>query len=80
MRSDFERAFESAYGRLVSATLKTQYRMQPAIGDIVSEVFYQGQLETGKRLIPAHFDQSPECISSVFTWLGNPPIFSACQK
>lgn len=69
MRSDFERAFESAYGRLVSATLKTQYRMQPAIGDIVSEVFYQGQLETGKRLIPAHFDQSPECISSVFTWL-----------
>ncbi|UQS13307.1 AAA domain-containing protein [Pseudomonas sp. HS6] len=69
MRSDFERAFESPYGQLASATLKTQYRMQPAIGDMVSEVFYDGVLETGKRPIPAHFDHAPDCLKHVCTWL-----------
>lgn len=69
MRSDFERAFESPYGQVASATLKTQYRMQPAIGDMVSEVFYQGQLETGERRIPEHFDLAPECLRQVCTWL-----------
>lgn len=69
MRSDFERAFESPYGQLASATLKTQYRMQPAIGDMVSEVFYDGVLETGKRPIPTHFDHVPDCLKHVCTWL-----------
>ncbi|MEZ3135659.1 AAA domain-containing protein [Stutzerimonas kunmingensis] len=69
MRSDFERAFESPYGQLASATLKTQYRMQPAIGDMVSEVFYQGLLETGERLIPEHFDRAPGCLAQVCSWL-----------
>lgn len=39
-RSDFERAFESAYGRVVGRTLQTQYRMLPTIGRLVSDVFY----------------------------------------
>jgi len=69
MRSDFERAFESNYGRLAGATLKTQYRMQPAIGNLVSEVFYQGLLETGGRPIPEHFSRAPECLEHVCTWL-----------
>jgi superfamily I DNA and/or RNA helicase len=69
MRSDFERAFESPYGQLASATLKTQYRMQPAIGNMVSEVFYQGLLETGERLIPEHFQRSPDCLEEVCSWL-----------
>ena len=69
MRSDFERAFESPYGQLASATLKTQYRMQPAIGDMVSEVFYQGLLETGERLIPEHFERAPGCLEQVCGWL-----------
>ena len=69
MRSDFERAFESPYGQLASATLKTQYRMQPAIGDMVSEVFYQGLLETGERLVPEHFDRAPGCLAQVCSWL-----------
>ncbi|MDH1405068.1 AAA domain-containing protein [Pseudomonas putida] len=69
MRSDFERVFDSPYGQLASATLKTQYRMQPAIGDMVSDVFYDGFLETGKRPIPAHFDQVPDCLKNVCTWL-----------
>jgi serine/threonine protein kinase/KaiC/GvpD/RAD55 family RecA-like ATPase len=69
MRSDFERAFESPYGQLASATLKTQYRMQPAIGNMVSEVFYQGLLETGERPIPEHFQRSPNCLEEVCSWL-----------
>jgi hypothetical protein len=69
MRSDFERAFDSPYGKLVNATLKTQYRMQPAIGQLVSEVFYSGDLETGSRPIPQYFNSPPEIIKPVVTWL-----------
>ncbi len=38
--SDFERVFTSDYGRSVGTTLVAQYRMAPAIGALVSEVFY----------------------------------------
>lgn len=69
MRSDFERAFESAYGRGVSATLKVQYRMQPPIGDLVSEVFYDGELMTGERPVPECFSHAPDVIRSIVTWL-----------
>ncbi|MCQ4275628.1 AAA domain-containing protein [Stutzerimonas degradans] len=69
MRSDFERAFESAYGRGVSATLKVQYRMQPPIGDLVSEVFYGGELMTGARPVPECFSNAPNVIGSIVTWL-----------
>lgn len=69
MRSDFERAFESAYGRGVSATLKVQYRMQPPIGDLVSEVFYGGELMTGARPVPECFSNAPDVIGSIVTWL-----------
>ncbi|QVQ29524.1 AAA domain-containing protein [Achromobacter deleyi] len=46
--SDFERVFDSPYGLTVGATLKEQYRMAPTIGELVSEVFYGGQLATGR--------------------------------
>lgn len=46
--SDFERVFDSQYGRKVGATFKEQYRMAPAIGELVSEVFYGGDLSTGR--------------------------------
>ncbi|WP_164706901.1 AAA domain-containing protein, partial [Pseudomonas viridiflava] len=36
MRSDFGRVFQSPYGRATRATLNTQYRMLPAIGDLVN--------------------------------------------
>ncbi|MGO4565896.1 AAA domain-containing protein [Rhizobium sp. 2YAF20] len=39
-RSDFERVFSTGYGRTAGARLKTQYRMLPPIGQLVSEVFY----------------------------------------
>ncbi|EJA0982879.1 AAA family ATPase, partial [Escherichia coli] len=49
-RSDFERAFVSTYGKTVGRFLKVQYRMIPAVGNLVSECFYieEGGLETGR--------------------------------
>ena len=46
--SDFERVFDSPYGAAVGASLKEQYRMAPAIGELVSDVFDGGQLATGR--------------------------------
>lgn len=47
-RSDFERIFETAYGKEAGHTLQRQYRMLPAIGEIVSRSFYDGRLEHGR--------------------------------
>lgn len=70
MRSDFERVFQSPYGRATRATLNTQYRMLPAIGDLVNEIFYDIDLENGYRPSPAYFSQNvPECLSHVVTWV-----------
>lgn len=46
--SDFERVFDSPYGLTVGASLNEQYRMAPTIGELVSEVFYEGRLATGR--------------------------------
>jgi serine/threonine protein kinase len=70
MRSDFERVFESPYGRAARATLKTQYRMLPPIGDLVSEIFYENELENGTRPSPEYFSKGvPGCLSHIVTWL-----------
>ncbi|GLS38257.1 hypothetical protein GCM10010869_38510 [Mesorhizobium tianshanense] len=70
MRSDFERAFGSAYGMHVSATLKRQYRMAPAIGKLVSKVFYPEMGLTTERGEPeAHYDQLPSPFDHQFTWI-----------
>lgn len=39
-RSDFERVFLTSYASEAGARLKTQYRMLPPIGKLVSEAFY----------------------------------------
>ncbi|WP_414433223.1 AAA domain-containing protein [Alcanivorax sp. IL2] len=69
MRSDFERSFESSYGKRIGATLTMQYRMNKAIGGLVSTVFYGGRLETGDRRIPECFSRAPLPIKSEVTWL-----------
>jgi hypothetical protein len=68
-RSDFERAFESDYGRQVGATLQTQYRMAPPIGELVSACFYPVPLQPGRGEPPPWFDQLPERIRAVVTWI-----------
>lgn len=59
--SDFERVFDSPYGLMVGASLNEQYRMAPTIGELVSDVFYEGRLATGRgaswldtSLLPVH--------------------------
>ncbi|WP_278404917.1 AAA domain-containing protein [Pseudoalteromonas ruthenica] len=67
--SDFARAFESDYGKQVGAKLLVQYRMAPAIGTLVSQCFYDGELENGERKIPDIYADVPEAIQAPTTWL-----------
>ena len=69
--SDFERVFLSEYGKQTCATLKTQYRMAPAIGSLVSACFYENVLENGKtdNDVPNIYFRLPEEIKSCVTWL-----------
>lgn len=69
--SDFERVFQSEYGKNTCATLKTQYRMAPAIGNLVSYCFYDGLLENGKQEedIPDIYNSVPKEIESCVSWL-----------
>ncbi|MEZ5954047.1 MAG: AAA domain-containing protein [Hyphomonas sp.] len=48
-RSDFERVFTTGYGAESGSRLRTQYRMLPAIGRLVSETFYPDlKLQAGR--------------------------------
>lgn len=69
--SDFERAFESNYGKKVGASLKTQYRMAPAIGTLVSKCFYDGDLVNGKleEQVSDVYLSLPEHFHPTVTWL-----------
>ena len=69
IESDFSRAFNSHYGEQVGAKLLVQYRMAPAIGTLVSQCFYKGELENGKRIIPDIYNNVPEQIKAQTTWL-----------
>ena len=68
-RSDFQRAFESSYGASVGAMLKTQYRMSPEIGELVSECFYPERLEAGRSGPPEWFSSAPERLRAIVTWI-----------
>ncbi len=48
-------------------SLRTQYRMHPAIGNLVSSVFYEGKLENGERARSRV--SKPEMIPAPVTWL-----------
>lgn len=69
LQSDFERAFESHYGKLAGAKLLTQYRMVEPIGNMVSNCFYQGELVTGFREIPDVYQSLPNGMKAYTTWL-----------
>lgn len=69
LRSDFARAFNSEYGKQASATLLTQYRMAPPIGNLVSHTFYDGKLNNGNRAIPDIYTGAPSPFRSTVTWL-----------
>jgi hypothetical protein len=68
-RSDFQRCFESEYGKQVGTMLQVQYRMVPEIGELVSECFYPERLEPGRSGSPPWFASAPDEISSTVTWV-----------
>jgi serine/threonine protein kinase len=69
IKSDFERIFESPLGRKISQRITTQYRMLPAIGNVVSKTFYNGDLAPGR--LASHLDPSifPESLTHQLTWI-----------
>ena len=80
--SDFERVFLSEYGKQTCATLKTQYRMAPAIGSLVSACFYENVLENGKtdNDVPNIYFRLPEEIKSCVTWLDTTSLPNAYHE
>lgn len=69
VRSDFERAFGSRYGKTVGQTLTVQYRMLPHIGRLVSEAFYGGLLEHGRTKESAPDSIWPASLKTQLTWI-----------
>lgn len=80
--SDFERVFQSEYGKQTCATLKTQYRMAPAIGSLVSACFYDNVLENGKQDsdVPNIYFRLPEKLKSFVTWLDTASLPNAYHE
>ena len=68
-RSDFERAFGSSYGQSVGAMLQTQYRMAPAIGELVSHCFYPTALIPGRGEPEPWYSLLPSFATSTVTWI-----------
>ena len=72
LRSDFERAFNSKYGKQTNASLLTQYRMAEPIGRLVSEIFYKPykcDLLNGRLKIPDIYTTAPISLINPVTWL-----------
>ena len=80
-RSDFERVFNSAYGRSGGASLTQQYRMLPPIGEIVSNVFYVPRIRQGlahARPSPIMvLDQPPTGLRKPLTWIATDALGEA---
>jgi len=49
--------------------LKTQYRMAPPIGALVSACFYPSTLEPGRGAPPPFYDALPKRLASIVTWI-----------
>jgi AAA domain-containing protein/nuclease-like protein len=79
--SDFERAFTSAYGLEVGTTLVTQYRMTPAICDLVSEVFYpETPLETEREPSESWHHELPRGLSADVVWVDTSALPRAFEE
>ena len=73
-RSDFERAYLSRYGQDNGRTLTEQYRMAPAICDLVSKIFYEPhgvRLRTSddREADPAFARTFPSPLATAVTWV-----------
>ncbi|MEZ8189177.1 MULTISPECIES: AAA domain-containing protein [unclassified Vibrio] len=64
-RTDFERAYSLNDGHMLSK----QYRMAPAIGEIISHCFYDGTLSTGRPVAPAWMSSLPSPWDRTVSWI-----------
>lgn len=80
VRSDFERAFGSRYGKTVGQTLTVQYRMLPRIGRLVSEAFYDGRLEHGRTEDSAPESIWPASLKTQLTWVATDKLGSSSYQ
>lgn len=80
LKSDFERAFESDYGKAAGAKLLIQYRMIEPIGNMVSDVFYDSELKTGNRHVPDIYSNISETLEAPVTWLDISPLGNSSRS
>lgn len=78
--SDFERVFASDYGRAAGSTLKTQYRMLPPIGRIVSGAFYDRGLAHGRTKPFVNGDTFPPELAKPITWISTDSAGSSAYQ
>ena len=70
IRSDFDRVFATAYGVVAGKRLKTQYRMLPAIGRLVSDTFYpEIKLEHGRDVPEVDPSVLPSDLGVPLNWI-----------
>jgi serine/threonine protein kinase len=67
--SDFEKLLTSPYGQAASGLLSTQYRMLPPIGDLVSNAFYNGKLNSGREMPLSNWDETSICFDKPCSWI-----------
>lgn len=77
LKSDFERVFKTDYGRAAGQTLKTQYRMLPPIGRVVSTAFYGGALVHGRDMPEVDAAALPAELAVPFTWIATEELGAA---
>lgn len=68
-KSDFERLFESDYGRQAGASLNKQFRMLPPIGRLVSSAFYDRGLQHGRPDPFVEANRMPFGLEQPLLWL-----------
>jgi hypothetical protein len=70
VRSDFDRVFATDYGAAAGKKLRTQYRMLPAIGRLVSDTFYpEIELEHGRDSPEVDPSTLPSDLGVPLTWI-----------
>lgn len=80
LKSDFERAFESEYGKVAGAKLLIQYRMAEPIGKMVSDIFYGSELKTGERHLPNIYNNLCDSFMATVTWLDLSPLGNSAKS
>lgn len=83
-KSDFERAFESPYGRRNALVLDEQYRMTPVISDLVSDIFYAPHdvklRPSDSRVSDEAFSDLPGDLSLPVVWFDTSNMADAEEK